>query len=453
MPSKLSSGAQVPTGVKKILIAILALVGLALPAHALAEPGELDESFGRGGWVTTPMAFHRPWSGTEVELAAAPDGGSFVAADGRLARYLEDGQLDPGFGGDGIVSIVPGRGFHFVVGDLGVDPQGRAVAIGTALRGGHSRAAVLRYLPDGTLDPGFAGDGVLLTDLGIGARATTAALGAVDDQGRILVLGGVVRRGSRCGRPPSRQRQDLVLARLTPDGSFDLSFGGLHGSDVEPLRTVTAMAVAPGGAAVLAGETPHRCGAGPRTGVIRLRADGSRVGRFGVGGTSRFTGSAVSIALDPHGRIVVLCRARQLQARDEHATKVLRLLPDGRLDPELEGGWIVYTTEGPFYRWSTVAVRANGNPILAGTLVRPPSEKDARFHRWFLAVPLRQNGRLEDNVSWRGWAWITRLDKRADAAASEALVDARGRLLLAGTLRRPGLAPEGALALARFELD
>ncbi|MDX6634963.1 MAG: hypothetical protein QOF06_1166 [Solirubrobacterales bacterium] len=338
------------------------------------------------------------------------------------------------------------------IGELDADPQGRAVVIGTAARKGRTSAAIVRYLPDGSLDPSFSGDGVLLTDFGLGAPATAAAFGAVDEEGRILVLAGVLRRGSSCGERPSVQRQDRVLARLTPEGAFDVSFGGLHGADVEPLRTVTAIALAPDGGIVIAGTPLQSCGQGPRTGLIRLRADGSRLGRFGADGTRRLSGSAASVAVDGEGRIVVLCRSRQQRSRDEHATKILRLLPGGGLDADFSGGWIVYTTEGPFYRWSTVAIRPNGHPMLVGTLIRPPSEKDRRFHRWFLAVPLAANGRLEGGVSWRGWAWITRFDKRSDAAASEALIDRKGRLLIAGTAGRPGSAPDGALALARFEL-
>jgi len=435
---------------KKILLSAAALL-LALPALAAAEPGELDAGFGHGGWVTTPASLASRWSETKVQLAVGPDGAEYLAADDRLARYLEDGSLDPAFGG-GTIRIAPG-GLRFKATDLGVDPQGRAVVFGTAGRGGRRIAAILRYLPDGTPDGSFGDGGAVLTRFGLGPVPTTASFGRVDDAGRIVVLGGVLRRSSLCGERPRLVREDRVVVRLSVDGTSDPTFGGLRGTDVEPLAQVAAMAPSADGGFVLAGTPRRSCGTGPRTGLIRLRDDGSRVGGFGARGTRRIAGAVASVAVDGEGRIVVLFRARQQRARDEHATKVARLLPDGELDPDFEGGWIVYTTEGPIYKWSSVVIRSNGNPILVGTLIRPPSEKYPRFHRWFLAVPLRHSGRLEDNVSWRGWAWITRLDKRSDAAASEALVDPLGRLLIGGTVRQPGTAPAGALALARFELS
>jgi uncharacterized delta-60 repeat protein len=452
-PSKLSDQLRFDAGMEKMLLPILAALALALPAAAAAEPGELDESFGHGGRVTTPASFAGRWSDTKVQLAVSPDGAEYLAADDQLARYLGDGSLDTAFGSGGTIRIAPPGGLRFKTTDLGVDPQGRPVAFGTASRGGRRVAAILRYLPDGSLDESFGQGGAVLTHFGLGPVPATVAFGTADDAGRIVVVGGVLRRSSVCGERPRPHREDRVVVRLTVDGTFDPTFGGLRGTDVEPLAQVAAMAPTADGGFVLAGTPRHSCGVGPRTGLIRLRADGSRIAGFGARGTRRIAGAAASVAVDGEGRIVVLFRARQQRARDEHTTKIARLLSDGTLDPEFEGGWIVYTTEGPIYKWSSVVIRSNGHPILVGTLIRPPSEKYPHFHRWFLAVPLRHSGRLEDDVSWRGWAWITRFDKRSDAAASEAVIDPLGRLLIGGTVRQPGTAPAGALALARFELS
>jgi uncharacterized delta-60 repeat protein len=448
-----ASGTSPHTLIRRVLLAALVAIALACPAAAGAEVGELDPGFGAGGWVTTPAKFAGPWSETRVQLAAAPDGGSFVATGSRLHRYLENGEPDTAFGVGGSVRISLPTGLRFSVSDLAVDPEGRAVAFGTASGMGHSSGAVVRFLPDGSLDPAFSGDGVLVSDFGLRAQAGTAALGLVDDRSRIVVLAGAIERRSRCGGRSGLEREDRVLVRLDAGGGFDLGFGGLRGADVEPLRSVATIAPAPDGGFVLAG-TPHGgCGQGPRTAVIRLREDGSRVGRFGGHGSRGFTGAAISAAVDSRDRIVVLCRSRQQRARDERATKVLRLLPSGKFDPDFSGGWIVYNTEGPLYRWSTVAIRPGDHPILVGTLIRPLSQKHGGFHRWFLAVPLLANGRLESGVSWRGWAWIARLDPRSDAAASEAAIDPSGRLLIAGTAQRPRVAPDGAFAVARFELS
>lgn len=443
----------------KILLPALVVVIAALPAAAAAEPGELDRSFGPGGQVTTPTRFSTPWSETDVQLAAAPDGDSYVAADGRLSHYLEDGTLDPGFGDGGVVRVDPPRGFDFQIGDLAVDPQGRPVVVGRAIGPRRSFAAIFRYLPDGAPDPSFGYQGATLTDFGLRSTgrnvgpSTMAVQGMVDDQGRILVVVAALERRSLCGEPPRIQRRDRIVARLNPDGTRDISFGDLGRAAVGPLGRVASMAFAGDGGIVLAGTPRRSCGNGPQTALIRLRANGGQVKRFGADGTRRLTGTAASIAVDQEGRIVVLFHSRQQKVRNESTTKIVRLRPSGDFDPDFEGGWIAYTLEGPVFEWSTVVIRPNGKAILVGTLIRRFPGKDRRIHRWFAAVPLSQRGRLEANASWRGWVWFTRFDKRSDAVASEATVDARGRLLIAGTARRPAIAPRGGLALARFELS
>ncbi|HEX2265427.1 MAG TPA: hypothetical protein VHH14_04005 [Solirubrobacterales bacterium] len=454
---------------KKILLLSLLTVTAALPAPALAEPGEFDESFGFGGKVATDVNFSDPWSWVRVQVAEAPDGGILVAGDAKIARYLPDGRLDPSFGRGGIrqVEVADRRNdpenLRLRIADLGVDGEGRVILVGTAGRTGNtsppphpSFATVLRYLPNGELDPSFGGgDGIVVADFGLppapGSRvhSVTATLGAVDAGGRITLIAGTRQRGSRCGAQPDLLRRDRLIVRLTPEGTLDRSFGDRGTQDIEPLETITTMALHPNGGIVLAG-VPRGCAKGPRTALIRLHSNGSRLRWFGLLGTLRLTGAVASIAIDPRRRIVVLFQSRQLRARDEQATKVMRLLPDGGFDPEFEDGYVIYTTKGPRYRWNTAAIRPDGKPILVGTLIRPLAKG---FHRWFLAVPLRDSGRLEDNLSWRGWAWITRFDESADAAASEALIDSQGRLLIAGTARWPRFAPRGGFALARFELD
>lgn len=441
---------------KNVLLPALVAVLATLPASASAEPGELDRSFGSGGRTITPTRFSAPWSETDVQLAATPDGGSFVAADGKLRHYREDGQLDTGFGNGGFVPVSP-RSFDFQIGDLMVDPQGRAIVAGRAIGPRRSFTAIVRYLPDGKPDPGFGHEGVVLSEFGLRSPqrnvgpSTMAVRGAVDGQGRILVVVAGLEYRSLCGKPPRIHRQDRLVVRLNPDGTRDRSYGGVGRAGVGQLERVTSMAFTGDGGVVLAG-VPRSCESAPRTALVRLRRGGGRETRFGAGGALELTGTAASVAIGRRGRIVVLFQSRQQKVRNESTTKVVRLLPGGRYDPDFGNGWITYTLKGPVLDWSTVAIRPNGNPILVGTLIRRFPGKDRRVHRWFAAVPLTQRGGLEANASWRGWVWFTRFDMRSDAAAGEAVVDGQGRLLIAGTARRPGIAPRGGLALARFEL-
>jgi uncharacterized delta-60 repeat protein len=449
------------------ILAALALCGASVASAAAAEQGMLDSEFGSGGKSITPVGLPSPWSETQVQLAAAPDGGSFVAAGTHLIAYRADGTVNPSFGLEGFVSLthLPGNR-RLELGDLAVDPEGRVLVFGTAALkesppSRHSLAAVLRYLPDGELDPSFGdGDGIVMTDFGQRSSldsptaAVTASLGAVDRRGEITLVVGTMERVARCGRPPRLGERDRLVARLNSTGHLERFFGDDGVQRIYSLQTATSMSLSNGFEARLAGPLRSSCGKHPEFGVISIGADGARHLGFGDHGTRRLPGTVAAIAVDRWNRTVVLCEERQRKARNEHSTKVLRLLPDGDLDPDFSGGWIVYTFQGPLYRWSSLALDSQNRPVLVGTLVKPLQEGNAtRFHRWLVVIPLRANGRLQSSFGWKGWLAISRFDPRSDAAASEALVDGEGRLLIAGTTRGPVLAPHGALALARFGLE
>jgi uncharacterized delta-60 repeat protein len=448
-----SSGMRRLTGAW--LLAAVVSAWLLAP-QASAHDGFLDEAFGSSGRVFTPVGFSQPWSQVRVQLAEAPDGGIFVAAETKMARYLPGGQLDPSFGEGGLVSIALGNGLHFELGDLGVDPEGRPILVGTARGGGESFATVLRYQRNGGLDPSFGGgDGIAMMDFGLssepGRRAAgaTATLGAVDEQGRVTLIAGAVRRVQACGGRPRLAQRDRLIARLTPEGTPDKTFGDSGVLRLGPLETVESM-VLDGGGAVLAGTPRQSCGSRPDLAVVRVRRNGSVDRRFGERGSRRLAGAAAAIALDGRGRIVVLCQPQQLSL-NKSVTKITRLLPSGNLDPSF-GSW-TYEFEGPLSRPDALAVDGRERPLLVGTLTHPLSPRNqAPFHRWFMAMPLKSSGDQEHSFGWMGWEAITRFDPHSDLAASEALVDSENRLVIAGTGLRPRLSPQPGFALARYEL-
>ncbi len=110
-----------------------------------------------------------------------------------LARYLTDGTLDPIFSGDGMVSTgfpnPRGRGARAF--GVAIQGDGGIVTLGTAF-GRHSRFALARYEEDGTLDPTFGDDGRVTTRFGSGP---TAAFGlAIQENQRIIAAGGFRRK-------------------------------------------------------------------------------------------------------------------------------------------------------------------------------------------------------------------------------------------------------------------
>ena len=187
--------------------------------------GELDPSFGNGGWVDTAIgSFEFPHA-----VAVQPDGGIVVAGEGDcqyamcfvLARYRPDGSLDPGFGEGGIVRspfglVQASRAF-----DVSLAPDGKIVAVGFVQKGGDgqdsSHFAVARYLPDGHLDPSFSRDGRATVDFGYGNDIAYAV--AHQTRGRIVVAG----QGTR---NRYRTEDDFAFARFRQNGRLDRGFSG-----------------------------------------------------------------------------------------------------------------------------------------------------------------------------------------------------------------------------------
>lgn len=442
----------------KKLLTLLVFLSLAIASQASAA-GSLEFEFGNGGKAITPVPLGGPWAKAPVHMDEAPDGGIVLGGGTTLVRHLPSGELDPAFGRGGILTIAHAGVARFEIGDLAVDSVGRIVVFGTATGvapGASSQAAVLRYLSTGEPDQSFGGgDGAVIANFGLSSSGG-ASHGAVDGEDRIVLVARTRGPGSGCERPGPEDRH---LVRLTPDGALDPSFGKRGLRRVAPLRRVDAFSLDGSGGVVLAGPLPRACSRRPELAVLRLRANGSPRRSFGAAGVRKLPGSVAAIALDRRDRVTILCKEKQSpRRRDEHFTKVVRLLPSGNLDAGFsEGGRIVYEFEGPNYRWSDLLVDPRTGRLLAvGTLIRPLPEKKQRdglrFHRWFMAMPIPESGGDPGGFEGEGWITYTRFNRRSDAVAADALIDREGEMLIAGTARDPELAPRGGFALARFEL-
>jgi uncharacterized delta-60 repeat protein len=256
--------------------------------------GTLDPTFGGDGRVTTDFA---PGHDVAWDVAIQADG-KIVAAGGagfgqagfRLARYRRNGALDPTFGDGGKV-VTPYRGANARA--LTVQRNGRVVVAGYNSRG----LALARYLPDGRLDPTFAGDGTI----GAVVSQIFALAVAVQPDGRIVATGDhdIFRVG---------------LARFRRNGRLDRSFGsdGVVRTRLGPgEQTLNGVVARPSGAIVAAGYTgPHEFGdpTVPRFVAARYLSDGSLDPTFGGDGkvATFFPGGARAGGIAVHeGDLVV----------------------------------------------------------------------------------------------------------------------------------------------------
>ena len=149
-----------------------------------------------------------------------------------ISRLLPDGLPDVSFAGNGE------RGLSLVAGGEtycnAVEPLSTGGLLLAGSRGGAAAGGVvIKLREDGSLDTGFWGDGVLDSgsELGLNARQIRVRFSAVrqDAQGRIVLLGNGVATGPqdpqlRCGFDQPND-ECAVLVRLRADGSLDTGFG------------------------------------------------------------------------------------------------------------------------------------------------------------------------------------------------------------------------------------
>jgi uncharacterized delta-60 repeat protein len=249
---------------------------------------------------------------TRVAAIAFCKAAFFPYDEGLAVRLLEDGELDPGFGQEGLARIPELENPSPTLapsGDVYLWGEGRSLcapALGSGL---------MRLDRDGNRDSGFAFGGFL------GIPETVLPPGASIAVGR---AGEVLLAGSRY-RPKtetSRGHMVAVVRRVLPSGHWDRRFGGdgtarlssIHNHSFVP----SDVAVADNGSVVLAGTSwPVRSGSYPRSFMVgRLLADGAVDDRFGTGGRARWRfggrsqAQASDLALVGAGRLLVVGTAR-----------------------------------------------------------------------------------------------------------------------------------------------
>jgi uncharacterized delta-60 repeat protein len=150
--------------------------------------GALDASFGTGGYVTGTETGAIATLGQQPDgklVAAGPLDGTVG-----VVRYEVDGGLDATFGSSGIVSTAVPPGPPGVEAML-LEPDGHIVVGGPSRDGGSAAASdflLLRYDSGGALDAGFGAGGIVMTDLSGGGPDALHAL-ALEADGKILAAG------------------------------------------------------------------------------------------------------------------------------------------------------------------------------------------------------------------------------------------------------------------------
>jgi uncharacterized delta-60 repeat protein len=252
--------------------------------------GVLDTSFGGGkGFVTTNTSSAQ--TGNDEVFSVTIDGQDRIIAAGTasngsyqvvtLARYTSSGALDTSFNHvgrqPGVVTLDLGQNAE--ASGVLVDANGNYLIVGS-LKGafyppltespaGSNGVFVARFTPAGALDPTFGTNGVVsfASMTGNGDLDEFRAL-TLDASGNIVVVG-----DAQPAIPGNIQAN--VVARFTPTGALDTTFGGGKGwIEVQGLERGDSVAIQPDGAIVEGGYADDGTG-NYGFAVQRFLSDGS----------------------------------------------------------------------------------------------------------------------------------------------------------------------------------
>jgi uncharacterized delta-60 repeat protein len=327
--------------------------------------GSPDSSFGEDGQVEATLGGET--EGWNVELL--PRGEILVTGSTErgfvLARYRSDGSPVRSFGGEG-------RGWVYTPGGL----EGAGAFAGDVQRNGrilvggyridHNRKwyeRVIRYRLDGSIDKSFANKGVFELRPPKGITGTITGI-EVLPSGKIL-LGGHI--GGY-----------LMLARLHPSGKPDFRFGragdGIVLVDIDGVRRCNcgyaeALEISPGGKPLLAGGVA----AGKEPSLLaRFTPDGRLDRSFGNGGVVRtLRGTRLAfrdITLQRNGRITATGYYNEASS-GEVQVAALRYLPNGKLDRGFAQGGFFHRHFGRESVGNAAITQPDGSVVVAGRAI------------------------------------------------------------------------------------
>lgn len=126
--------------------------------------GSIDQTFGTNGVVFTSFGVNRDWINS---IALQSDGkivaGGFSSNRMAMARYLTDGSLDPTFGTNGLVLNIIANTSQTFINGLALSQDG-IYACGFSTDSTNN-STIVKYDYDGNISPDFGVDGILINNL------------------------------------------------------------------------------------------------------------------------------------------------------------------------------------------------------------------------------------------------------------------------------------------------
>jgi uncharacterized delta-60 repeat protein len=349
-----------------------------------------------------------------------------------LPAFAAAGDLDRSFGQDGVTAS-PGTSF-FTARSVVLQPDGKIIAGGIyadfpTFPYSTSRYALVRYLPDGSIDTTFGTNGRVTTSFSqytsTGAEFNDVA---VLTDGKIVAVGqvripdssGVTGRGS------------LLVVRYNADGSLDTTFNGNGiyiysggGSNVAAQK----IAVLPDGKFLVAGYGGATQKGNPvpyKSFLFKFAGTGTDA-TFGSGGlvVTQASGhiQAYSIALQPDGKIVVGGKRSNNLALVFNLS-VARYKPDGTLDESFGSGGMIYRTNENLSEAVEILIQPDGKIVAVSSVFADSNARD------FAVLRLNPDGSPDAGFGTNGKV-VTHVTDLSDVARAGAL-QPNGKIIVAG---------------------
>jgi uncharacterized delta-60 repeat protein len=390
-------------------------------ARAVINPelsGTLDTSFGGDGMVDTGN-----FGGPGTDMIQQPDG-KFVIVGGTFtdfiaARFNPDGSLDTGFGGTGMVSTdVAGTTRLEGAMAVAIQPDDKLVVAGYSVLANNSRVVTLvRYNPDGSVDTSFGSSGYVQQ----AALEGVASAVAIQADGKILVAGATPVDNNVL------DYADALVARFNADGSLDATFGDAGSkvfaltSGTDDLRNLVLLA---DGSMFVSGESGTLDPAN-RGGIAKLTASGQLDAAFGSNGTWSIPGAHLGygLAVQDDGKLLVAGGTVGYPSN----FSLMRLNADGSADASFGNAGAITAnlsgaTSGIGDYALAVRVQSNGLIYVAGV--------SGSINQNFAVARFTSAGALDTTFSGDGF---TLIDFSGQGDAAENLVlQSDGRIVLGG---------------------
>jgi uncharacterized delta-60 repeat protein len=300
--------------------------------------------------------------------------------------------------------------------DAARTPDGNIVVVGSSYTSGLADLIVAQFKPDGTLDRSFGTGGVARYRFLADTRAVAVHVYA---DGKILVAG-----TARENYGTSTWHPQVLLLKLNPDGSPDLTFGNDGARQVAGGGTAQSMEVLADGKILVGGRAGDR-GWSAHAALWRFHADGSVDSAFGNAG-----------------------RVTNDQKIYDQFMTVVAALPDGRALVVTNDGMIRLNTDGTH----DLSFGGNNNGLTNPGIVTLLPDGKMLVANGNGATRLDAEGKWDQTYA-AATNGIANFGFPKDFYASSAFLQADGKLLVGGTYYPANTTLASDFALVRLNAD